>query len=159
MKSESAMPADPLHLLRQQLILSQVRIMELEDMRDELLPKQAELERLLAAAQALADQKLDESAHLGKINADLQGQNEHLRHLQQVTNTALQAAHRAEADRLNQTISRLGLDLASATSLATTQAARIQELDAEAKSLKASRSWRWTRWLRALERMLGGEKS
>ena len=42
MKSDP--PADPILLLRQQLILAQVRLMELEDIRDELTPQLAEAE-------------------------------------------------------------------------------------------------------------------
>ncbi|MBP7481691.1 MAG: hypothetical protein KA788_04075, partial [Lacunisphaera sp.] len=60
MKSDP--PADPILLLRQQLILAQVRLMELEDIRDELTPQLAEAEQLLVAAQTLADQKSDEAA-------------------------------------------------------------------------------------------------
>jgi hypothetical protein len=41
--------------LRQQLILAQVRIMELEDEHDRLAPRLAEIEGLLAAAQRLAE--------------------------------------------------------------------------------------------------------
>jgi chromosome segregation ATPase len=186
MKPAPPETADLLHRVRQQLVLAQVRIMELEDHRDELAPRLNETEALLAAAQALADQKLDESAHLAKVGADLQRQCDHLRHMQHVTHEALTAArqeHAAvsarlavaeqhgtqlrqdltalaeQAGRLNQTISRLGLELASATSLAATHLARLNELDAEARTMKASRSWRWTRWLRSLERTFGGGRS
>ena len=71
MKPAPPEPSDLVNRLRQQLILAQVRIMELEDERDALAPRWAELEQLLAAAQTLADGKIDESAHLGKVLAEL----------------------------------------------------------------------------------------
>src|SRR4051812_35315467 len=99
MKPDPAVPADQLNLLRQQLILAQVRIMELEDTRDEVQPRMAGLDKLLAAAQDLVDQKVEEAGHLEKVRADLQGQFEHMRHMQHVTNEALNAS-RAEAAAL-----------------------------------------------------------
>ena len=89
MKPDPAAPAEPLLLLRQQLILAQVRIMELEDVRDELVPKLAELEKLLAAAQSIADAKANEAAHLVTIMSDLQAEFDHLRHAHHGTNDAL----------------------------------------------------------------------
>jgi chromosome segregation ATPase len=185
MKSDPAVPADQTALLRQQLILAQVRIMELEDARDELGPQLAGTEKLLAAAQTLADAKLAESAHLTTVLAGLQGQCDHLRHVQHVTNEALTAARReleavtaraaaaeqrgqqlqkelvdlaAEAGRLHTTLDRLGLELAEATTLAASRLERINQLDTEVRAMKASRSWRWTAWLRSLERALGSDK-
>lgn len=182
MKSENPAPADPTHLLRQQLILAQVRLMELEDARDELAPRLAAVEQLLAGAQALADRKAEEAAHLEQVRAGLQQQYEHLRHMQHVTNQALEdtratltatAAREAalldEARQLQQLIAsqaalarehlaRLAdltqrLDAAQAESAA--RLARLTQLDAEQRAMKASRSWRWTAWLRSLERAFG----
>lgn len=185
MKPDPAAPADQLNVLRQQLILAQVRIMELEDARDELAPRLADLERLLAGAQALADAKLGESAHLATVLADTQAQGAHLRHVQHETNEALTAARgqlqataaraaaaeqrgaqlqkeivdlAAQATQLNATLGRLGLELAEATTLAASRLERIGQLDAEARAMKASRSWRWTAWLRSLERAFGPKK-
>ena len=182
MKPDPAEPADHLNLLRQQLILAQVRIMELEDGRDELLPRLAGVEKLLATAQGLADQKLDEAAHLGKVRADLQAQFEHMRHMQHVTNEALNASrtdaaalsHReqallAEVENLQtltrqladsgrqqiDRISSLEAALRTAQAESATRFERITQLDAEHRALQSSRSWRWTAWLRAL----GGRKS
>lgn len=185
MKPDSAVPADQLNLLRQQLILAQVRIMELEDGRDELLPKLAEVEKLLTATQSIADQKLEETSHLEKVRADLQAQYEHMRHMQHVTNEALAAA-RAEsaaraareknllaetadlqtharqlADTGRQQLERITATeatLRAAQTESATRQERINQLDAEQRGLKASRSWRWTAWLRSLERALGGRK-
>ncbi len=185
MKSDPAVPADQVNLLRQQLILAQVRIMELEDGRDELQPRLAGLEKLLTAAQDLTDLKLQEAAHLEKVRADLQTQYEHLRHMQHVTNEALNAS-RAEvaahslgkvallsevenlhtltrqlADTTRQQLERISsLETAHRAALAesATRQERIAQLDAEQRAMKSSRSWRWTAWLRSLERVLGGRK-
>ncbi|HEX2862199.1 MAG TPA: hypothetical protein VHN79_11190 [Lacunisphaera sp.] len=183
MKPDPAAPADQLNLLRQQLILAQVRIMELEDTRDELAPKLASAEKLLASAQTLADRKADESAHLEQVRAALQAEYEHMRHMQHVTNEALTAS-RAEVEALAsreqlllgeienlqiltgqlaesarqqiERISSLETDLASVRAELGVRLGRINELDAEQRAMKASRSWRWTSWLRSLERVLGG---
>jgi hypothetical protein len=179
MPPDSPAPADLIPLLRQQLLLAQVRIMELEDTRDEQAPRLAESSALLAAAQALAEQKVGEAAHLEKVRAELQAQFDHLRHVQHTTNEALNAA-RAEAAQLTsrQTellaeVEQLHLltrqlaeaerahlvrrteletNLAEVTQVSTGRAARIQQLDVERHAMKASRSWRWTAWLRAIER-------
>ena len=189
-------PAD-FNLLRQQLILSQVRIMELEDSRDELAPKLAEVEKLLAAAQTLADQKVDEAAHLERVRADLQKQYEYMRHMQHVTNEALNenrkqlaaAEQTLAADRLiqqgllieighanerlsasqskndalvqqlaqaNDQLTALDQQLRINWTEASAKQQRIEQLDVEQRALKASRSWRWTAWLRWLERQFRG---
>ncbi len=54
---------------------------------------------------------------------------------------------REEAQRLNQHIAEL-------TTLAEQRASRIQQLESEVRAMKASRSWRWTAWLRSVERAL-----
>jgi len=181
----AAAPADPQNLLRQQLILAQVRIMELEDTRDEQAPRIASLEKLLAAAQTLADRKVDEAAHLERVRADLQQQFEHLRHLQHVTNQALEdtraslktvAAHErdllGEVEQLQALIAQqaeigreqqarhdsLATQLQAALDESGLRLQRLNELDAEQRAMKTSRSWRWTAWLRSLERAFGGRK-
>ena len=181
MKSDP--PADPTQLLRQQLILAQVRLMELEDTRDELAPRLAEAEQLFAAAQLLADRKADETAHLGRVLADLQAQANHLRHVQHETHLALEetrarlAALQQELDgtrlaletgrqvqadqqlklaQAGQSLLALREELHQAHATAAQHARRIGELDQERAAMKASRSWRWTAWLRAVERKFGG---
>ncbi|HKB57018.1 MAG TPA: hypothetical protein VKC51_05450 [Lacunisphaera sp.] len=183
MKPAPPETAELLHRVRQQLILAQVRIMELEDGRDELGPKLADTEKLLAAAQTLADQKLDEAAHLAKVLAELQAQAVHLRHVQHGTNEALTAARseiaalaareagllsevenlqtltrqQAEASRQQlDRLSTLGAELHAVLGESVTRLERINQLDAEQRAMKGSRSWRWTSWLRAIERGLGG---
>lgn len=174
MKPASSEPAELLNRVRQQLILAQVRIMELEDVRDELAPRLAETDRLLRAAQELADAKADEAAHLEKVRADLQAQFEHMRHMQHVTNEALDTTRgqlatagqsierlRQEAiglltqtAHLSEQTGRLQQELSETRATAATRLARIEELDAAQRAMKASRSWRWTAWLRSLERLL-----
>lgn len=184
MKPEPAVPADQLILLRQQLILAQVRIMELEDTRDELTPKIAELEKLLASAQLLADRKTEETGQLEQVRTELQAQFEHLRHVQHVTNEAL-AASRAELDAAGSRekvllseienlqiltrqlaessrselarIASLEGDLASIRAESAVRQERVTQLDAEQRAMKSSRSWRWTAWLRSLERTFAGK--
>ena len=165
MKPAPPETAELLHRVRQQLILAQVRIMELEDARDELAARLADTEKLLTAAQTLADQKADEAGHLAKVHSGLQAQYDHLRHLHHVTNEALNdtrqqlAGTAGQAVTLTKNISQLSLDLAEANSNATARLARLSELDDEVRVMKASRSWHWTSWLRSLERTFGGGKS
>lgn len=169
-------PADLVQRLRQQMILAQVRIMELEDERDELAPRVAELEKLLGEAQQLADRKLDEAAHLERVRADLQAQYEHMRHLQHVTNEALEATRAelaATAEQLASTRSAgadlqrrledaaahaatLSAEIGRSRAESAARAERIAQLDAELRAMKSSRSWRWTAWLRTLGRALRG---
>ena len=142
--------SDPVALLRQQLILAQVRIMELEDVRDGLTPRLAGLEQLLQATQTLADQKIDEAVHLGKVLADLQAHCDNLLRTQQQTGDELAATRAALADsaaritQRDETIVRLGVTL--------------RQLEAELSVIRSSRSWRWTAWLRALGKNSGGGK-
>lgn len=126
-------PAEILPRVRQQLILAQVRIMELEDARDETASQLTASDQLLQAAQALADQKLAEAAHSAKMQAELAAQSDQL---QQHVRTAAEALE-AERARLRET----------AASAAAHQQ-RAAQLEAELQRLKASRSWRWTAWLR-----------
>ena len=185
MMPDPSEPADQLNLLRQQLILAQVRIMELEDGRDELLPRLAGVEKLLSAAQVVADQKLEEATHLARVLSDLQAQFEHLRHMQHVTNEALNAsraeaaAHSSQGQALLaeveniQTLTRQLADTnrTQLERLATLEASRLStqaesvarqerltQLDSEQRAMKSSRSWRWTAWLRSMERTFGGRK-
>lgn len=144
-------PAELVHRMRQQLILVQVRIMELEDARDETGNRLAECQQLLRAAQTLADQKLDEAAHLDGVRAELQAECERLQQLQQKTDDSLNAARAG--------LAVAGEALATEKQAAAARGQRITELDAELRGLKASRSWRWSAWLRSLERLLGGRNS
>ena len=150
MKPAQPDPAETFQRVRQQLILAQVRIMELEDARDETALRLSETEKLLRTAQALADQKLDEAAHAENTRADLQAQHEHLQHVQHVTHEALNLSR----TQLQEARQVLELQLRETA----TRQQRIDQLDTEVRNLRSSRSWRWTAWLRALERALGGRK-
>jgi chromosome segregation ATPase len=193
-------PAELVRRLREQLILSQVRIMELEDVRDELTPSLAETAALLQGAQTLADQKVEALTHLEKVHADLQAQFQHMRHMQHVTNEALKDTRRqltdtaarlqqtesqgreleaqnrylqqelnsgeARATQLGESLQRLDgrrrqleRDLGEITTTATVRLQRIEQLDAEMRAMKASRSWRWSKPIRAIERWLARRRS
>jgi len=167
--------------LRQQLLLAQVRIMELEDSRDECTPGLAQAESLLGEAQILAERKIEEAAHLEKVRIELQAQYTHLQHAQHVTHTALEAARTEittkdqrietllqETELLQKLIKELSgagqshlerittleTELAGMRLEAAAHVSRIKQLDTERNDLKASRSWRWTAWLRAIERLV-----
>ncbi len=185
MTSDHPASAELLQTVRQQLILAQVRIMELEDARDELAPRLAQTETLLAAAQTLADQKLEEAAHLASVRDDLLAQMQHLRHVQHVTHEALQAtrervaaaegalakerqlssALKAQTEALAASVDALDARLreherllADARTVAAQRLDRIQQLDETVRTMKASRSWRWTAWLRSIERAFRPKK-
>ena len=145
MKPETTEPPDLVNRLRQQLILAQVRIMELEDVRDSQTPRLTELEQLLRAAQALADRKLDEAAHLEKVLADIQAHLERLHQQQVQTNRDFETTSAA----LAQSEAKLAAGNATVRQLV----ADLLKLNVELAAIKASRSWRWTAWLR----VLGGE--
>ncbi len=135
MKSAPSEPSDLVLRLRQQLILAQVRIMELEDARDTLAPRWGELEQLLQAAQNLADRKTDETTHLEQVLAEAGQQSGQLQQLHQQLDTALVETRAA---------------LAEATAMLTRSQNTSARLESELRALKASRSWRWTAWLRRL---------
>ncbi len=180
MKSEPA-PSETVILqrLRQQLILSQVRIMELEDIRDKSSGRCTDAEKLTEAAQCLVDQKLEEAGHLAKVHDELQAQFEHMRHMQHVTNEALNltrvqlascAENRAQLQgdvvlltsqnaRLSNTVTDLNRQLTESNTISTARLEQINQLQGEIRTLKATRSWRWTGWLRTIGRTLSNRKS
>jgi chromosome segregation ATPase len=135
MKPAPPEPADLVPRLRQQLILAQVRIMELEDAAEALAPRLAELEKLLAQAQTLADRQAGETAHLGQVLADTQA------HAAQLHTTGLKLA-----EDLTAAVAQLAQ---RETHLAQLEATR-RGLEAELQAMKSSRRWRWTAWLRSL---------
>lgn len=142
-------PAALTDRLRQQLILAQVRIMELEDTRDALAPKLAELEDLVRTAQQLADQKLDEAAHAGRVLTDTEAHAANLdRQLAQASHD-LAAQAGALAERAN-SIARLEAELVTTRAQLDAERARVAETEAQLARVTTSRSWRWTAWLRAL---------
>tara|TARA_Y100000385_G_scaffold136900_1_gene142232 strand:- start:1630 stop:2178 length:549 start_codon:yes stop_codon:yes gene_type:complete len=179
MSSASPPPEQLITQLRQQLILAQVRIMELEDIHNEVAPKLAETEALLSDAQILAESKVEEASHLTQVRTDLQKQYKHLQHVQHVTNTALEEARDTLTSKTNQTealhqevqkqqthirqyqadqktnlesLAKLETELGAMQVETSEHIARLEELDQEQRDMKASRSWRWTAWIRSIER-------
>jgi hypothetical protein len=179
MNPAPAEPAEILHRVRQQLILAQVRIMELEDSRDEKAAKLEDVEKLLASAQAVTDRQLEEAGHLEKVRSDLQAQYEHMRHMQHVTNEALTATRELlasteqERDRsqkealtakeqaitLNDCIAGLNGELNESKTTASLRLDQISQLSHELAFVRNSRSWRWTAWLRRIGNLFGGRKA
>ena len=179
MNPAPAETAEILHRVRQQLILAQVRIMELEDSRDEKAAKLEDVEKLLASSQALTDRKLDEAGHLERVRSDLQAQYEHMRHMQHVTNEALTATRgqlasteqerdqsqnetlnlKKHAVALNDCIARLNEELNESKSTASLRLDQINQLGHELASIQKSRSWRWTAWLRRIGGLFGQRKA
>ena len=171
-------------------------------MSDSIAARLEEAGQLHRAAHSLADSKVEESAHLSRVQADLQAQFVHMRHMQHVTQLALEetrvvletaqrtqaaqagelASIRTALDEKQQEVARLLAEssalsvlikdkeaqlhrTASELAMALSQLEvvggesaqrlnRITQLDAEQRAMKASRSWRWTAWLRSLERRL-----
>ena len=107
MKPDSSEPTELHQRLRQQLILAQARIMELEDARDELAPKLIEAEKMQRAAQQLADQKV----HLAR-NAD-----------------SLVADHAARLSTAEQRAAQLQRELGEATKLLQQQKTAFAALE------------------------------
>ena len=142
MKPDPAAPADQLNLLRQQLILAQVRIMELEDTRDSLSPRLEEMAQLLQQAQALADRKTDEAAHLEDVLVETRLQVEQLQALQH--HLAQEAAAHGKA------MTEAMAALAARTETINRLQNELNNLRSELNHLHSSRSWRWTAWLRSL---------
>lgn len=179
MNPAPAETAEILHRVRQQLILAQVRIMELEDSRDEKAAKLEDVEKLLASAQAMTDRKLDEAGHLEKVRSNLQAQYEHLRHMQHVTNEALNATRgqlasteqerdqfqkeslsfKEQAVSLQDCIARLNAELNESKTTASLRLNQINQLSHELASIRKTRSWRWTAWLRRITSLLGHRKA
>ncbi|MBA4135765.1 MAG: hypothetical protein C0518_00450 [Opitutus sp.] len=149
MTPASPEPTELQNRLRQQLILAQVRIMELEDAREMLAPRLLELERLLQSAQQLADEKLEEAKHLGEVTAATQA---HAAAVQQQLDAAL-IQFREQSAQLARTLENAAECEAESMTLRgqlEAERARTSALAGELARLQATRSWRWTAWLRRL---------
>lgn len=144
MKRDLPEPADRTTALREQLVLAQVRIMELEDAREELAERLAATDELLAAAQRLADEKISETAHLTSVQRQLASRG-----------TELQGEIERLARELDETRGRLASvtsDVAAAHTAAADAEQRAATLRAELAGIRNSRRWRWSAWLRWLDR-------
>lgn len=167
--------------VQRELILAQITLQELEDAREELLTKAASAERLQRETQAQADRALADFDHLDRVHRELLAHRDHLQHVLHVTNEALTAtrtelqvreqelqgaraelaavqAHAAELTvhlrGARDEIGRLENALRDQTAVGEQRATRIQQLDSELRHMKASRSWRWSAWLRSIERAM-----
>lgn len=119
--------------LQQQLILTEVELMKLEDLRDGLQTRVEAANRLRLDMQRLADQACAERDHLGRRTAELEAS---LRHSQEQLSLA-----QARQVELQATIAQLQ--------------ERSQQLAQKLAALESSASWRWTAPLRSLGRLLG----
>jgi septal ring factor EnvC (AmiA/AmiB activator) len=103
----------------------------------------------------VANQALDQTrAEVQRLSADLAAAGDRERELRShVAGLEMQAAGlRAEIARLEERGRELDRGLADALAVSAARQKRLEELDAEVRRMKASRSWRWTAWLRSLER-------
>ncbi len=145
MKPATTETADIVPHLRQQLILAQVRIMELEDTRDELTSRLAQIDRTLTEMQSIVQDRIAERDLLANHNVDLET---HLgaarQQLDDSTASLLQSRAR-ESD--------LQKMLAQSENTSAGHQSRIGEMEILLRALKNSRSWRWTAPLRSLERL------
>ena len=124
--------------VRQQLVLAQVRLLELTDGREALATQLALLERTLAETQALAQGKIAERDHFAKATAGLEAR-------LAAAQTALQQGQVRLAE--------LQAALRTAEQAAVDRLARIGELETTVRAMQSSRSWRWTAPLRALGKL------
>ena len=114
--------------LQQQLILTEVELMKLEDLRDGLQTRVDAANRLRQDMQRLADQACAERDHLARHTAELEAS---LRHTQEqlAVGQARQAKLHAFLDQLQKDNRQLAQKLAA---------------------IESSASWRWTAPLRRL---------
>ena len=142
MKPDSTDTNELLRRVRQQLILAQVRIMDLEDERDALTSQLGETEKRQTAAQSLADEKSDLSRNLKVSIEDCSSQlTETTQHIAQLERDLEALTDKSVSQ--HKELETLGNTLSETRSL-------NERLDSEIVALKHSRSWRWTAWLRSL---------
>jgi DNA anti-recombination protein RmuC len=128
--------------VRQQLVLAQVRLLELTDAREALATQVTLLERTLAEAQALANAGTAGQAHLAAVNTRLEAHAGQL----QVQLDHLQAERKKGAEQL----AALTDALARTEQVAADRLRRSTELQDKLRTMQATRSWRWTAPFRAL---------
>lgn len=142
------MAADPSNAvtdLQRQLVMAQVRILELEDIRDDAQTRIKELDALLATLQGKANQAFGDFDHLQGAHRELLAHRDHLQHLLHVSNQALEQA-RGE-------VARLGADLDAAARRETGLRETIANLEQQAAAL-GSRVAQLEGQARDLERQL-----
>lgn len=126
--------------LQQQLVLTEVELMKLEDLRDELRTRETAVHALLRDLQAIADRACAERDHAGRQAAELTAALDATR-----AELARETAHAAD---LNSQVLQLAAGLEQ-------HRARATELAAALARIEASLSWRWTAPFRAIGRRLG----
>ncbi len=144
-----------------QLILTQVQLMELEDARDDLATRLQDVETLLDRTRNLGDQILADHERLAETNRALQRELEAFRVQEQELRTLIAAAddraasisRNLQAER--ETTTRLQHELRTAQALAAERLAQRERLQGVIADMQTTRSWRYTRLLRALESKLG----
>lgn len=144
--------ADRLSPLQKQLILSQVQILELEDLRDELQAAINHRTKVFSELQTIADGALLESQESRQVATRSQETLDRAQAENAGLRRQIETLQRAEAGIAEQ-LAASRRQLADAQALAAAHASRIETLDAELRHLKASRSWRWSAPLRSLERI------
>jgi chromosome segregation ATPase len=145
MKPATTETADIVPHLRQQLILAQVRIMELEDTRDELTSRLARIDRTLTEMQSIVQDRIAECDVLARQRMDLETQLGVAR--QQLGDSAASLLQsRARESDLQKTLAQI-------EQVSAGHQGRVGELEVLLRTLKNSRSWRWTAPLRSLERL------
>ena len=150
-------PIENLSALQKQLILAQVQILELEDVRDELQAQAAGRSQLLAELQAIADRSLAELQNARIAETTAQKALARSEEEKRAVELKLEACLRDLAS-ISKLLSEALAQVDLSKDNATAHAARIGTLDAELRKLKASLSWRSTAPLRSLERALGRTK-
>ena len=142
MKPETPDSNELLRRVRQQLILAQVRIMDLEDERDGLTSQLGESEERKIDAQSLADENSDLSRNLKRSIEDYSSRlaeaTQRVAHLENELNELLEQSETQQKELKN-----LSNKLTETTHL-------NDGLNARIVTLQNSRSWRWTTWLRSL---------
>jgi hypothetical protein len=131
--------------LQKQLILAQVRILELEDLRDELQAAIQHRSKVFADLQVIADRSLLDAEHSYRTLDQERAEKAALKN-------RLETLQRSEADAARH-LAACRDELTQAQTAAAAHASRIEILDRELRSVKASRSWRWSAPLRFVERL------
>ena len=137
--------ADLPNHLRQQLILAQVRLMELEDTRDELTSQLTQAGRTLTELQAIVQDCMAVRDQSVRSGANLEKQLG-FAHQQLIETHLLLQQSQLGAAELQTTLDRTKNTVAG-------HQVRIGELEEQLRNVQSSRSWRWTVPLRALERL------
>lgn len=145
MKPAPMETADIAQTFRQQLILAQVRIMELEDARDELASRLAQVDQTLTEMQSMIQTRISERDRLTAQNSELEAQLSSARLQLAELDHSLQRSQARESE--------LRKTLAQNEATSAERQACINKQEVQLHALRISRSWRWTAPLRSLERL------